>query len=466
MCDEGESQQELLERFEGSLVGPSIRPVPFTSADGGEGVDLFLDPGAFREAFAADVDQATADVMAAAQRPYAAAAFAGAPSRPPAWKTLPCWYLLGTRGQGDPAGAAAVHGRARERDDRGGVGLARFVRVAARRCDPAHPSGRQRDYGHGESHLTVPCTPSRPGVHSGRAAVASGGRAPRWDAGCGCPSEPFPPSSVMAKLVIHRTTLRSSSQTQKHDQSCSGSIALCGSRTRMLFASGACSNSTPGRPLIAAASCAAISLAWRRTNTTAHLRAAHPDLVLTLSHFEPPDGLTQLAAGDVDAVVTHRYPGVTWRTPTGVRTTHLIRDPLMLMVPADHALSARKRVDMERLRDEPFISGNPDDPNRTALATACASAGFVPTSHSRPPTTRPPPRSCTTASRSPWCPGYAGPPTPRGLARIALRVEGHTITRELALAHRTGRLSPLVDEFRRHLTAQPRPGSGGTRSRS
>src|SRR6185437_17160138 len=34
MCDEGESQQELLERFEGSLVGPSIRPVPFTSADG------------------------------------------------------------------------------------------------------------------------------------------------------------------------------------------------------------------------------------------------------------------------------------------------------------------------------------------------------------------------------------------------------------------------------------------------
>ena len=26
MCDEGESQQELLERFEGSLVGPSIRP--------------------------------------------------------------------------------------------------------------------------------------------------------------------------------------------------------------------------------------------------------------------------------------------------------------------------------------------------------------------------------------------------------------------------------------------------------
>ena len=62
MCDEGESQQELPQRFEGSLVGPSIRPVPFTSADGSEGADLFLAPEAFREAFAADVDQATADL--------------------------------------------------------------------------------------------------------------------------------------------------------------------------------------------------------------------------------------------------------------------------------------------------------------------------------------------------------------------------------------------------------------------
>jgi pimeloyl-ACP methyl ester carboxylesterase len=76
MCDVGESQQQLLEKFEGSLVGPSIRPVPFTNPDGSEGTDLYLAPEAFREAFAADVDPETAAVMAAAQRPYAAAAFA------------------------------------------------------------------------------------------------------------------------------------------------------------------------------------------------------------------------------------------------------------------------------------------------------------------------------------------------------------------------------------------------------
>jgi pimeloyl-ACP methyl ester carboxylesterase len=64
--------------------------------------DLYLAPEAFREAFAADVDPETSAVMAAAQRPYAAAAFAAAPSAPPAWNTLPCWYLLGTEDKAIP----------------------------------------------------------------------------------------------------------------------------------------------------------------------------------------------------------------------------------------------------------------------------------------------------------------------------------------------------------------------------
>jgi hypothetical protein len=40
--------------------------------------------------------------MAATQRPYAAAAFAATPSAPPAWNTLPCWYLLGTEDKAIP----------------------------------------------------------------------------------------------------------------------------------------------------------------------------------------------------------------------------------------------------------------------------------------------------------------------------------------------------------------------------
>jgi pimeloyl-ACP methyl ester carboxylesterase len=42
MSNVGESQQPLLAQFEGSLVGPSIRPVAFTNADGSEDIDLCL----------------------------------------------------------------------------------------------------------------------------------------------------------------------------------------------------------------------------------------------------------------------------------------------------------------------------------------------------------------------------------------------------------------------------------------
>jgi pimeloyl-ACP methyl ester carboxylesterase len=76
--------------------------VPFTAPDGSEDTDLYLDREAFRAAFAGDVDEQQAAVMAAAQRPYAAAAFAGTPSGQLAWKTVPCWYLLGTEDKAIP----------------------------------------------------------------------------------------------------------------------------------------------------------------------------------------------------------------------------------------------------------------------------------------------------------------------------------------------------------------------------
>ncbi len=102
MCDVGESQQQLLEKFEGSLVGPSIRPVPFTNPDGTEGTDLYLAPEPFHGRLPPTSIPRPAAVMAAAQRPYAAAAFAATPSAPPAWNTLPCWYLLGTEDKATP----------------------------------------------------------------------------------------------------------------------------------------------------------------------------------------------------------------------------------------------------------------------------------------------------------------------------------------------------------------------------
>jgi pimeloyl-ACP methyl ester carboxylesterase len=106
MPDEGETIQQLIESelSAGSLVQAAIRPVPLENPDGGDGVDLYLDRDAFKEAFAADVDDETAFVMAATQRPWSGAALA-TPSGPPAWRSIPSWYLLGAEDRVIPAAA-------------------------------------------------------------------------------------------------------------------------------------------------------------------------------------------------------------------------------------------------------------------------------------------------------------------------------------------------------------------------
>jgi pimeloyl-ACP methyl ester carboxylesterase len=116
MPDEGETLGALAARS-GSCIGESaLNAVP---ANGG--VDLYLRwdanppyPG-FAEGFANGVERDKAAVLAAEQRPAAAAQF-DEPSGPPAWKTIPSWSLIGTLDQVIPpalqeemAGRAGAH---------------------------------------------------------------------------------------------------------------------------------------------------------------------------------------------------------------------------------------------------------------------------------------------------------------------------------------------------------------------
>jgi hypothetical protein len=140
MPDEGESIQQLFEEsevFAGSLVPAAIRPVPFTNPDGSEGVDLYLDRELFPEAFVADVDHEAAKVMAATQRPWRAPGTPG--PRACRGGVHPVVVPGGHRGPSHSAGGAAIHGRAWERTDRGGGGLARVHGVAAGGRDAADP---------------------------------------------------------------------------------------------------------------------------------------------------------------------------------------------------------------------------------------------------------------------------------------------------------------------------------------
>jgi pimeloyl-ACP methyl ester carboxylesterase len=92
--DEGESAVSVQAPFAEPLLAKTARPSGYPAGAGAaEGPDLFIDTEGFRETFCADVPVDVATVMAATQRPVAAATL-GEPCTGAAWKTTPSWYLV------------------------------------------------------------------------------------------------------------------------------------------------------------------------------------------------------------------------------------------------------------------------------------------------------------------------------------------------------------------------------------
>jgi pimeloyl-ACP methyl ester carboxylesterase len=94
---EGESLGEVEARNPGSEVGGAnliLRPYP-------GGVDVYINPVDFHRVFCADLPASQAALMAAGQRPIAAAALAE-PSSTPAWKTIPTWYMVASQDHAIP----------------------------------------------------------------------------------------------------------------------------------------------------------------------------------------------------------------------------------------------------------------------------------------------------------------------------------------------------------------------------
>lgn len=100
--DVGDSAATLSAKFPGSTLGETLAP-PVMLADGNK--DLYIRPDKFHHQFAADVPAADAKLMAVTQRPITEAALNEAGGEP-AWKSIPSWFLYGSKDRNIPA---AVH---------------------------------------------------------------------------------------------------------------------------------------------------------------------------------------------------------------------------------------------------------------------------------------------------------------------------------------------------------------------
>ncbi len=103
--DEGETLGEVENGSKDSVLGTALVQYTYPAGPGGQtAVEFAINPAQIREAFAADLPPETTALMAATQRPAAAAAFTDA-SGPPAWKKLPSWAVVAT---GDKAAGTDV----------------------------------------------------------------------------------------------------------------------------------------------------------------------------------------------------------------------------------------------------------------------------------------------------------------------------------------------------------------------
>ena len=94
--DEGESlvQANALGGGHTDLADHLVfRPYPGAPENDADG---YIDPAFFRELFAADLPKKEAAVLAASQRPAAVSALF-TPSGPPAWASIPSWYLIASQ---------------------------------------------------------------------------------------------------------------------------------------------------------------------------------------------------------------------------------------------------------------------------------------------------------------------------------------------------------------------------------
>jgi len=102
--EEGEVLGEVEAGSQDSVLNSALVPRTYPTASGGSATEFSIDPAKARDAFAGDLSDEQAALIAATQRPVAEHAFSE-PNGPPAWKRLPSWAVVAT---GDKAAGTDV----------------------------------------------------------------------------------------------------------------------------------------------------------------------------------------------------------------------------------------------------------------------------------------------------------------------------------------------------------------------
>ncbi|MFB4320434.1 LysR family transcriptional regulator [Actinomadura sp. 21ATH] len=128
-----------------------------------------------------------------------------------------------------------------------------------------------------------------------------------------------------------------------------------------------------GRVVVTAFPTAAVAFA----PALAHSLRDHPELTFVLRQTRIGEGMRQVQSGEVDIALVDDWTGrLPAQAPAALKFFHLRRDPLVLAVPAAHPMADPARpVELERLREEPWMAAPPGEPSRQAVERLLDSVG-------------------------------------------------------------------------------------------
>ena len=136
-----------------------------------------------------------------------------------------------------------------------------------------------------------------------------------------------------------------------------------------------------GRVVVTAFPSAAVAFA----PALARSLRAHPRLTLVLRQSGAGEGLRQVRAGEVDVAIVDDWTSRLGEEVDGSILTlhHLIRDPLVLVLPRTHPAAAgpdglRAPIDLRTLRHEPWLAAPAGEPSRQAVDRLLAAVGVTP----------------------------------------------------------------------------------------
>jgi DNA-binding transcriptional LysR family regulator len=111
-------------------------------------------------------------------------------------------------------------------------------------------------------------------------------------------------------------------------------------------------------------------------DATARFRSAYPDVEVWLKDVQSDEGLDAVRTGQLDLCLLH--PPRTVHPALNIETLWL--EPLAAVLPPRHPLAGMQRINLRRLRSEPWVLVHREVASRLhdEIVAACAAAGFEP----------------------------------------------------------------------------------------